>query len=338
MRVLFVVSGNNKHYDIAPFIKSQGESLVESGVEVYYFCIRGKGTLNYLKNVGRLKKQIKEGKYDLIHAHYSFCGWVAVLTGTKLPIVLSLMGDDATGTFKGQNIIQVKSRLLVLLAWGIQYFVDAIVSKSPNIESVVHRKRISFLIPNGVRLDQFSINENGYRMKLGLSENMKYMLFLGNKADINKNFTLAEKSVELLNRPDVKLINPFRITHDQVVEYLNSVDVFLLSSFSEGSPNVVKEAMACNCPMVVTNVGDTAWLVGTLEGCYVSTFDPVDFAQKISFALDFAEKKRRTHGRERLFELGLDSHQIAIRIINVYSQLLHPNQRGKKNLPQMQTG
>jgi hypothetical protein len=336
MRVLFVVSGNNKHYDIAPFIKSQGDSLVEAGVEVSYYCIKGKGAWNYLKNVGELKRQIKDGKIDLIHAHYSFCGWVAVLTGTKLPIVLSLMGDDATGTFKGQNKIQVKSRLLVLLAWGIQFFVDAIVSKSPNIESIVHRKRISYLIPNGVRLDQFNNNVNGYRVKLGLSENIQYVLFLGNKADVNKNFALAEKSVEMLGRPDVKLINPFRINHDQVVEYLNSVDVFLLCSFSEGSPNVVKEAMACNCPMVVTNVGDTAWLVGKLEGCYVATFDPADFAQKISFALEFAKEKKRTHGRERLVELGLDSQQIASRIINVYNQLLNPYKKDKKPRSKMQ--
>lgn len=321
MKVLFVVSGNNKHYDVAPFIKSQGDSLVAEGIELSYFGIKGKG-LNYLKNVGPLKKHLRENQYDVIHAHYSFCGWVAVLTGTRLPIVLSLMGDDATGTFAGDNKIRLKSRILQFLAWAIQPFVDAIISKSPNIESFVYTKNKSHLIPNGVRLDQFAIEKKGYREKLGLSPDKKYVLFLGNKADRNKNYALAEAATQLLDRPDVELINPFRITHDQVVEYLNSVDVFVLCSFSEGSPNVVKEAMALNCPVVVTNVGDTAWVVGDTEGCYVGSFDPADFAKKISLALQFAEKKGRTKGRDRLVELGLDARQIAFRIIGVYKQLL----------------
>lgn len=322
MKVLFVVSGNNKYYDVAPFIKSQGDSLVAEGIDLSYFGVKGRGAMNYLKNVGRLRKHLRENQYDLIHAHYSFCGWVAVLTGTRLPIVLSLMGDDATGTFSGKNRIRLKSRLLLALAWFIQLFVDGIISKSPNIESFVYRKKISHLIPNGVRLDQFKIEPNGYREKLGLRKDKQYVLFLGNKADDNKNYQLAADATQLIDRPNVELINPFRIDHDQVVEYLNSADVFVLCSFSEGSPNVVKEAMACNCPVVVTDVGDTAWVVGNTDGCYVGSFEPAGFAEKITLALDFARVKGRTKGRERLVELGLDAQQIASRIIDVYRSLV----------------
>ena len=334
MKVLFVVSGNNKHYDIAPFIRRQGDSLIAEGIELYYFEIKGRGALGYLKNVRRLKKNIHVNHYDIVHAHYSFCGWVAVLTGTRLPIVLSLMGDDATGTYIGENKIGLKSRFLTYLTWTIQPLVDAIICKSANIESIVYRKKISQIIPNGVWLDQFIPDKNGFRDKLGLQADKRYILFLGDKADIRKNYRLTAAAVEILGRSDIELISPFHINHTQVVEYLNSVDVFVLCSFSEGSPNAVKEAMACNCPMVVTNVGDTAWLIGNTEGCYMASFDPADFAEKLSLALMFAEKKGRTKGRERLVELGLDAKQTAARIKKVYQKLLNKNQHPIKGITQ----
>lgn len=332
MKVLFVVSGNNKHYEVAPFIQSQGESLRAAGVELDYFGIKGRG-LKYLNNVGRLRRQLRENHYDVIHAHYSFCGWIPLLTGTRRPIVLSLMGDDATGTFAGVNKITFKSRVLMFLAWAIQPFMDAIISKSPNIESFVYQKKKSHLVPNGVRLEQFSLfDRKTLREKLGMHPDKKYVLFLGNKADPNKNYALAADAVATLNRPDVELINPFRITHDQVVEYLNAADVFVLCSFSEGSPNVVKEAMACNCPAVVTDVGDAAWVVSETEGCHVGSFEPADFAQKIALSLQYALEKGRTNGRERLLALGLDAESIAHKIIDIYKSLLKTNKQTQPTL------
>ena len=90
----------------------------------------------------------------------------------------------------------------------------------------------------------------------------------------------------------------------------------------EGSPNVVKEAMACNCPLVSTNVGDVEWVIGNTEGCYISSFEPAVMAEKIKLALQFAEKQGRTKGLTRIMELGLDSETVAKRIINVYENLL----------------
>lgn len=72
MKVLFVFSGNFKLFPISPFTKAQAESLREKGVEIGYFPVVGKG-FQYLKNVGPLKKQLREQRPDLIHAHYSLC-------------------------------------------------------------------------------------------------------------------------------------------------------------------------------------------------------------------------------------------------------------------------
>jgi len=88
---------------------------------------------------------------------------------------------------------------------------------------------------------------------------------------------------------------------------------------AEGSPNVVKEAMACDLPIVSTAVGDVAELVGGVPGCYISESRPEDIAANLALALRFG---RRTRGRERLLRLGLDSHTIARRILAIYEEML----------------
>ena len=328
MKVLFVVSGNNAYYDIAPFIKSQGDSLEQEGVQVSYFLIRGKGLFNYLKNVLPLKRYLREHPVDVIHAHYSLCGWVAALASGPVPVVLSFMGDDVFGAHTAQNKRDFKSWLLTWLGRAVQPFVQAVICKSPSMMKAVYRKNICHLIPNGVRLEQFGVNEQGYREELGLDPDKKYVLFLGDPSNANKNVALVESALDLLNPPDTELLVRYKVSHDLVVKYLNSADVFVLCSFSEGSPNVVKEAMACNCPMVVTDVGDAAMVAGNTAGCYVSpTFEAEDFAEKLKLALRFAQKTGRTRGRENLVKLGLDAASIARKIIGVYDAALNKTSR-----------
>ncbi len=322
MKVLFVVSGNNQYYDVAPFIRSQGDSLVEEGVEVAYFPIMGKGMLNYLKNVGPLRKYLKNNPVDVIHAHYSLCGWVAVLAAGSLPVVLSYMGDDLFGSHTGRNKRKLKSWLLTYLSKAIQPFVQAIICKSPQMVDAVARKNVTHLVPNGVRLEQFKLYDKSSRKELGLERNKTYVLFLGDPADANKNIALVESALEQLRLPNVELLIRYKVSHDAVVKYLNAADVFTLCSFSEGSPNVVKEAMACNCPMVVTPAGDAPWVVEGTDGCYVSpSWEPEDFAKKLGLALQYADKQGRTKGREQLLALGLDASSIAWRIIGIYESL-----------------
>ena len=109
MKVLFVVSGNNT-LGISPIVINQGKSLINSGLEVVYFPIVGKGLLNYIKHVFLLKKKLLNNKYDVIHAHYSFCGFVATLANAK-PLVVSLMGSDVHGGNISRLFVKVFSKL-----------------------------------------------------------------------------------------------------------------------------------------------------------------------------------------------------------------------------------
>jgi len=103
---------------------------------------------------------------------------------------------------------------------------------------------------------------------------------------------------------------------------LNAADLLLSTSLWEGSPNIIKEAMACNCPIVSTDVGDVKWLLDGVEGCFITTNDPNDIANKIRKALDI---KGKTKGREKLISLGLDSKNIAKKIVSVYEEVMREN-------------
>lgn len=323
MRVLFVFSGNSKAFPVSPFTHAQAESLRARGIEVDYFPIQGKGWKNYWRNIGPLRRHLRTQRYDLIHAHYSLCGWVAVLAALgRVPVVVSLMGDDAQGTFVAPGRIEWKSRIPIALTRLLQPFVRAMICKAPDLARVVWRKRIAHVAPNGVRLEQFQLMPGGCRQALGWHPERQYVLFLGNPNDPNKNIRLVQEAMLLLEHPDVELAAPYPVKHEQVVQLLNSADVLALCSFGEGSPNVIKEAMACNCPIVSTPAGDAPWVLGTTPGCYLAHHDPADFAEKLRWALQFAREKGRTRGRERLLELGLDAESVARRIEGIYRQVL----------------
>ncbi len=322
MKVLFVSSGNSKNFEVAPFIRSQGESLRQAGIDVEYFPLIGKGLIGYLKNARYLRQYVKKNQFDLVHAHYTLSGWSAVLAFSGKPIVLSLMGTDAYGEYVGINQIKFSSRYLIYLTYLIQPFVNSIISKSKHIESFVYLKNKSYVIPNGILLDEINFHENGFKEELGLDPDKKHVLFLGDKKNTRKNYNLLETAVSRISSDNISIVAPYPVSHEQVVKYLNSVDVTVVPSLMEGSPNLVKEAMACNCPVVSTDVGDVRWLFGDLEGHYITSFNPQDVADKIKMALEFAEQKGKTQGRDRIIELGLDSETVARKIVGVYEKVL----------------
>lgn len=278
--------------------------------------------MGYVKSAKPLRQYLKTNSVDLVHAHYVLSGWTSVLSFTKHPIVLSLMGSDAYGDYIGKNKIKFLSKYLTILTYLIQPFVNAIICKSEHIQSFIYLKKKSTVIPNGIQLENITFNERGYRKELSLSEDKKYILFLGSKSEIRKNFKAVEESYHLLNKDNVSLISPYPISHELVVKYLNSVDVIVVPSFMEGSPNVVKEAMACNCPVVATDVGDVKWLFGDEPGHFITGFETSDLVDKINAALNFSEKYGRTNGLNRLKDLKLDAPSVAEKIIQLYKTVL----------------
>jgi teichuronic acid biosynthesis glycosyltransferase TuaC len=174
------------------------------------------------------------------------------------------------------------------------------------------------LIPSGVDIELFKpIEQNQARKFLNLDEDRKYILFAGAFANQVKNFSLAQEAVALLT--NTNLIELQGYSREEVVLLLNAVDVVLMTSFTEGSPQIIKEAMACNCPIVSVRVGDVADVTDRVDGYFISTYQSADVASKLQQALAFGN---RTEGRTRIMKLGLDADTVAGKILNVYKEII----------------
>jgi glycosyltransferase involved in cell wall biosynthesis len=308
MKVLFVCSGNVKKFGISPIVVNQAKSLEKLGIEISFFSVQGKGILNYLRSIRKLRIYSKKNKFDLIHAHYSYCGFLAAISFINKPIVVSLMGSDTmAGIFKR-----------VLIRFFNYMFWKTTIVKSKNMLNSLRLRNV-YVIPNGVDIDVFPLVDKSNAQKiLGFDNERKNIIFVADPARIEKNYTLAVQAVKLLNNTiNSKLIVVFDkegVDHNLIHIYMNAADALVLTSLHEGSPNVIKEAMACNCPIVSTDVGDVKEVIGETEGCFISSFEAKDIATKLQLAINFG----RTKGRQNISKL--ESHKIAKEIEKIYQQ------------------
>ena len=311
MKVIFVASGNKSVGTVSAFVQSQYDSLCRDGIDMTLFPIRGKGWKSYLKGIRQLRKTVKSQHPDIVHAHYSVCGVVAALATfhTSTKTVVSILGSFPTPTFK-----------LHWVRFFIKHVWDATLTKS---QRTANQLGIDLpVVPNGVNLDQFTLIDHDQARKLcGFDDNKKYIIWCSHPTRKEKRFDWAQEAVRLLNNSNAVLFPVHDKTHDEVVKYMCAADVLLLTSEMEGSPNVIKEAMSCNCPIVSTDVGDVSWVTGGVEGTYVAPAgDTAALSRCLAEALDYG---KRTKGRERITAYGLTTTDIAKKIESIYDTLQH---------------
>lgn len=307
MNILFVSSGNSAT-GVTPIVKKQGKSLQAIGHNVDFYAIKGKGVCGYMKSIRPLRKIIYKHNYDIIHAHYSLSGIACFLTFTVKPEVVSLMGSDV----KGNRIMRMIIKAFARFFWSIT------IVKSDDMKKSLSYKQ-AHVIPNGVDLDSFYPMEKSIALAhLAWDPEKKHILFPANPQREVKNFALAKKVFEIINRQDCELHWLTNVPNEDVVYHYNAANVIILTSKWEGSPNVIKEAMACNCPIVSTDVGDVKRIIGNTEGCYLTSFEVEDVAEKLKLALDFGKK---TNGRDHI--KYLDEKIIAEKIIAIYKSILN---------------
>jgi glycosyltransferase involved in cell wall biosynthesis len=323
MNVLFICSGKSWGGGVSPIVSAQAASLSLQGINVDIYTIANKGVVGYCKEITPLVHFLGRGNHDVIHAHYSLSGIIACIANycsnlvyrKKPPLIVSLMGSDV----KQSNVLNIFIKLFVRLLWSQTIVKSSEMYDSLGVEGV-------HVIPNGVSLSDFKeMDKPKSRKSIGLEPGYQRIVLLAAERSRGvKNYELAENAMSRLNIKGVKIICLGRVAHNMVPYYLNACDVVLLTSKWEGSPNVVKEAMACNCPIVSTDVGDVRWLLDGVSGCYVAAHEALDVANKIELALNF---NGRTNGREKLISLQLDSESVAKRIIEVYNDALLRNRK-----------
>ena len=98
---------------------------------------------------------------------------------------------------------------------------------------------------------------------------------------------------------------------------MNAEDLLLITSFSETGPLVAKEAIACNCPIISTNVGDVQKLIKNVQNCYISSYNPDDIKKRINLVF---RSNKRTNGEKVIKNFKLEN--IAYKVIDVYRDTL----------------
>ena len=341
MKLLIIASDKGGHF--VPFIEEQIAALEACGVLIIRYGVTGKGIVGYLRELPALRRLICAERPDIIHAHYGLCGLLANLQ-RRVPVVTTYHGSD----INKPSIRRFSKIAMRLSAHNI--FVSArSVAIAFRLSPLASRlKKRSTLLPCGVNIpkpwselqiqwiEQLTLNQ---WVQSVLNKEVKNILFAGAFDNKVKDPELAKEAIALCNsaigneqwvmgindqspianRP-INLIELKGYNRDQVNALMYNCDALLMTSKSEGSPQVVKEAMVCGCPIVSVDVGDVAERTSGVEGCYiVHTREPNEIAKALQKALAF---EGNTKGREKVVVMGLTNEQVAERLIAIYKGVL----------------
>lgn len=312
MRILIVCSRReySPHTDfMAPFVYEQMKAIQSLGVECRAILVE-RGVKGYLNSLAQVRKTIKEFSPNIIHAHYGLCGLIAN-SQRNVPVV---------STFHGTDLHDKPLRFLSIVS--VLLSKRNIVVSEELRKSLPRQKSIS-VIPCGVNSDLLvPMNKDEAALKLGWNPQDKHILFSKEFYNTTKNYPLAKAAVDMYNATysqgeHAELLEFIGYTREQVLLLYNAVDCVIMTSNHEGSPQFIKEAMACNCPIVSVDVGDVKSVISSTDGCYIAERDPADIAKKLDLAIHFG----KTNGRGKVL-VQYDSKIIAKKVIKVYEEVL----------------
>lgn len=300
-------------------VARQVASLRNAGLEVDVLEVRGISKLKYLHALRQFHKLLP--RTDLVHAHFGYCGWLA-RTQLRKPVVLSFMGDDLLGTPDAHGRIKPLSQAVVQINRRTARYVDAVIVKSNEMARVVAPTH-AYVVPNGVDLSLFRpMPMSTARSELEWPMAGYRVLFPGDPANPRKGFRLAQEATALAAAAigaEIELVPLCNVQPGQVSLYMNACNAMLMTSFVEGSPNVVKEALACNLPIAAVPVGDVGELLNGVQNSAVCPYRAETLASALSTML---HDQLRSNGREMLKRRGLDLQSVANRIVGIYDCVL----------------
>ncbi len=295
------------------FIKEQIESLRNLGAdnEVFFINSREEGKIAYLRSLGKLRNHLKSNHYDIIHCHHSYSGVMFLLSG-RWKSTNRLLSYQSDPRYEGG-----------MLLFRILYrFFDRIILK--NKPDVVTLSKTVYL-PNGVNTDFFlPIDKRNCKQKLDLNPEKRYVLFMDsyNRRPCKRIDRYSATLAILRDKYGYPDLEPLVLTNtgrSLIPAYINASDLHLLTSDFEGSPNSVKECMACNIPVVSTPVGNVRDLLAGVDGSYVAaSFNPEELAELSDRSLRATD----INSRETLAAKGLDIETVARKLLGVYESII----------------
>ena len=301
------------------FVKRQVDYLRDAGVDVDVYVLRGeRRARNYLRAWREVRGRLATGSYDLVHAQFGQSGLLAL--PSPLPLIVTLRGSDILGIVGPGGRKLRLGRVLQAITRLVCRCADAVVVVSAHMKPYLPAGVSATVLPSGLDFELFRpIPRDEARRYLGLPLDRRYVLFAGDPAQPRKRHHIAAEAVRLAGLVDpVEMLVAWGVSHREMPYYVNACDAMVFTSMQEGSPNVVKEALACNLPVVSVDVGDVAERLQGIDGCEVTTSDdPAAIADALVRVL---RRGGRVAGRETV--LGLDEHACTQRLIGIYRSIV----------------
>jgi teichuronic acid biosynthesis glycosyltransferase TuaC len=259
-RIIYLIPGSENDPVSMVFAKRQVNDLSQHVEAKIYFIKSRLNPFSLIHDYLNLLIMCLKFRPKLIHAQY---GTVTSFLGAMIPcvpLVMNLRGSDIDPSPRGGGYF--RKLIAVFLSQ-----ISAVIAKKIILVSEHQAKKIfqpskAVVIPSGIDLNMYqkaSVDE--IREELGWKKNELYIYFNAGKEPLNKRLDLAEfyfselkKKFHNLNLIVLRGETP----PDLARKMMGASDVVFMTSEREGSPNVVKEALALGVPVVAHEVGDVS--------------------------------------------------------------------------------
>jgi teichuronic acid biosynthesis glycosyltransferase TuaC len=292
------------------FVQDQVEALRELGAEIELFTFP-LGGRSYLPAARALRLYLRDRSFDVVHAHYGLCGWVARLAGAR-PLVVTFHGTDVR-----HRGVAPTSRLLargVELAAGVSRSIFEREGGRPGLPV----RSPTAVLPCGVDLRRFRpLSRAEARRRLGLDEDGRYLLF---PADPARWLKRHDRALEVARRCGAELLVTAEVEPERMPDYVNAAAAVLVTSDNEGFGLATLEALACRVPVLSTPVGIAPLALAGVDGCLLGPFEPESWA---------AAARRHLEQEDPRVEPGpapsqFSAERMAERVLTAYRSLLEP--------------
>jgi glycosyltransferase involved in cell wall biosynthesis len=291
------------------FVVNMVEALGRAGVENDVLAIeRWSSKLEYFRAIPRLRRKLKEQRYDLVHAQYAHSVLIACMQ-RKVPVVGHLHGELQSGHGS-------KDYLLAQLAAKATAHILVCDPTSAMRLGDGHVR----VVPLGIDSERFAPRDRAAACKkLGLDPARRWVLFPSDPKRREKNYPLFAETLRRVQRavPEARELVLCGRNYADVPDVMNAADLLLLTSTCEASPTVVKEALLCNLPVVSTNVGDVARMLHGVWPSAVTASEPDALAER---AIALVRGGARSDGRRK--EPLLNLKHTADSILRFYGEVL----------------
>jgi glycosyltransferase involved in cell wall biosynthesis len=264
---------------------------------------------------------LKKNKFDLIHAHFGQAGFICTLQG-RLPVVVTFHGSELLGLGTKTVSGRILSSLLRSISLIAAKRADEIITVSQRLSRELPWP--SHIIPIGIDLSTFRPKpREAVRTLLGWSLDERSVLFVGAPTNPIKRYWLASEAVALVTKKlsNVNLHICYSQPQEHVADYMNASDVLLVTSLHEAGPLVVREALACDLPIVSVDVGDVRERIAMIDGCVIC---PDDKAETLARGLEYVLRRRhRIKGYTAIQDM--DERLLTKRVIAVYEKVIKKN-------------